>query len=52
MYGLEMLSALARAWLTTVVAIGILTAAVGIAQIWDTQTYLRALREALVSDPV
>jgi hypothetical protein len=35
----------------TVAAVGVLTAALGIAQIWDTQTYIRALHEALVSDP-
>jgi hypothetical protein len=51
MYGSEMFSALTKAWLTTVVAVGVLTVALGIAQIWDTQTYFRALHEALISDP-
>jgi len=44
--------ALTKAWLLTVVALGVLTAALGIAQIWDTQIYIRALHEALVSDPM
>ena len=50
MHGMEIF-ALTKAWLMTVAAVGVLTAALGIAQIWDTQTYIRALHEAPVSDP-
>jgi hypothetical protein len=35
MFAME-ISALTKAWLLTVVVIGVLTAALGIAQIWDT----------------
>ena len=39
-------SALFRAWLTTVVAVSLLFAGVAVARVWDGAIYLQALEEA------
>jgi len=41
------LRALTRAWITTVIATGLLCAALAIAPMWDSAGYLRALPGAL-----
>ena len=40
-------AALARAWITTVVAIGLLSAALAAAQVWNSAVYLHSLPQAL-----
>jgi hypothetical protein len=43
-------SALVRAWTTTVIATTMLFVAVALARIWDNAIYLRALQRALKLD--
>lgn len=40
-------SALVRAWTTATIATSMLVAAVALSRIWDSATYLHALRRAL-----
>lgn len=41
------LSALVRAWTTTVIALSLLVAALALAKTWDSSIYLHGLQEAL-----
>jgi hypothetical protein len=45
------LPALARAWVVTTVATVLLIAALAIAPLWDREIYLRALHDALCTNP-
>jgi hypothetical protein len=45
------LPALARAWVVTTIATTLLIAALAIAPLWDREIYLRALRDALCTNP-
>jgi hypothetical protein len=45
------LPALARAWVVTMVATTLLAAALAVAPLWDREIYLRALRDALSTNP-
>lgn len=40
-------AALARAWITTVIATALLFAALAMAQVWNSAVYLRSLPQAL-----
>ena len=40
-------AALARAWITTVIAIGLLSAALATARVWNSDVYLHSLPQAL-----
>jgi hypothetical protein len=51
MYGVE-IWALSKAWFVTVIAAGLFTASLAVAQVWDKDIYLRALQDTLVSAPV
>jgi hypothetical protein len=45
------ISALAAAWVTTVIAMTLFVTALAFARIWDTAVYLRGLTTALGLDP-
>jgi hypothetical protein len=44
--------ALSKAWLVTMIAISLFAASVAVAQVWDKDICLRALKDSLVSDPL
>jgi hypothetical protein len=44
------LSALVRAWVTTLTATTLFVAAVALSQVWDSATFLRSLQQALRFD--
>jgi hypothetical protein len=45
------LTALFRAWMTTVVASLLFVAALAVSQVWDGAVFRQALRDSLASDP-
>jgi hypothetical protein len=47
----EALTALVRAWMTTVFASVLFVAALAVSQVWDRAVFLHALRDALSDDP-
>lgn len=46
------LSALAAAWIVTLVATTLLVCALAAASVWDTTVFLLALRDVLTTDPL
>jgi hypothetical protein len=43
--------ALSKAWLVTMIAVSLFTASLAVAEVWDTDIYLRALQDSLISNP-